>query len=274
MSCRRQRQTALGVRDELDGSGSEGRASLACGRSVRRGGHTAGMRDGLHGPNVIAAGESLLLLVAVSGGEAVHLARRHEPPQQGRGAVPEHYLTGGDSEREAVQRHYDVEALREPIWEHTTMCGRVWALMVGGDGGTLSRYREPAFAPTCRRCLALMDRLFPAPAVDRRVPVVAQVVCDVVREHGYAEVREVPGDQLAVLRKEIRSLIKQRTSHPVQTFIHGDLLLVVCDPLRDQEAEMRAAAEAIGAVLFGDQPLPATQAERRWVVSWTAWDLG
>lgn len=100
--------------------------------------------------------------------------------------MPDHYLTG-DSEHAAVQRRYDVEALRKPVWEHTTMCGRVWALMVGGDGGTLSRYREPAFAPTCRRCLVLMDRLFPAPAVDGRVPIVAQVVCDVVCEHGYAE---------------------------------------------------------------------------------------
>ncbi|KAB1107690.1 hypothetical protein AB0N38_33450 [Micromonospora aurantiaca] len=232
------------------------------------------MRDGLHGPNVITAGEAVLLLVAVAGGEAVHLARRQGPLEQGRSAVPDHYLTGGDSEREAVQRRYDVEALREPIWEHTTMCGRVWALMVGGDGGTLSRYREPAFAPTCRRCLTLMDRLFPAPAVDRRVPVVAQVVCDVVREHGHAEVRQVPGDQLAVLRKEIRSLIRQQTGHHAQTLVHGDLLLVVCDPLRDAEAEMQAAAEAVGAVLFGDQPLPAARPGRPWVVTWTAWDLG
>ncbi|MFG1833853.1 hypothetical protein [Micromonospora chersina] len=232
------------------------------------------MRDGLHGPNVISAGEAVLLLVTVSGGEAVHLARRHDPPQPGRGAVPEHYLTGEDSERAAVGRRYDVEALREPNWEHTTMCGRVWALMVGGDGGTVSRYRETAFAPTCRRCLTLMDRLFPAPAVDRRVSMVTQVVCDVVREHGYAEVRDVPGDQLAVLRKEIRSLIRQQMGHPAQTLVHGDLLLVVCDPLRDAEAEMRAAAEAVGAVLFGDQPLPAARPERPWVVTWTAWDLG
>ncbi|MFU8875467.1 hypothetical protein [Micromonospora sp. SL4-19] len=178
------------------------------------------MRDGLHGPIVITVGESVQLLAAVSGGDAVHLVRRQKPTVPGRGAVPDHYLTGGDSERDAVGRRYDVEPLREPIWEHTTMCGRAWALMVGGDGGTLSRYREPAFAPTCRRCLTLMDRLFPAPAVDRRVPVVAQKVADVVREHGYAEVREVPGDQLAALRKEIRSLIRQQTGQPAQTLVH------------------------------------------------------
>ncbi|MDZ5447760.1 hypothetical protein U2F26_34505 [Micromonospora sp. 4G57] len=231
------------------------------------------MRDGLHGPNVITAGDSLLLLTAVSGGEAVHLVQRNEPPEPGRGALPDHYFKLLDSEQEAVQQRYDVQALREPVWKHTTMCGRLWALMVGGDGGRLSRYREPAYAPTCRRCLTLMDRLFPAPAVDSRVPVVAQVVCDVVREHGYAEVRAVPGDQIPVLRKEIRSLLRQRTGHPVQTLVHGDLVLVVCDPLRDEEADMPAAVDAVATVLLGDSPLPAVPPERPWVISWTAWKL-
>ncbi|TYC12772.1 hypothetical protein FXF52_40030 [Micromonospora sp. MP36] len=40
------------------------------------------MPDGLHGPNAITAGESVLLLVAVSGGEAVHLVRRQKPTDQ------------------------------------------------------------------------------------------------------------------------------------------------------------------------------------------------
>ncbi|MEU0962203.1 hypothetical protein [Micromonospora aurantiaca (nom. illeg.)] len=78
--------------------------------------------------------EFVLLLVAVSGGVAVHVVRRHEPPEMGRGAVPNHYLMG-DSKRAAVQRRYDVEALRKPVWEHTTMCGRVWALMAAVTAG-------------------------------------------------------------------------------------------------------------------------------------------
>ncbi|WP_130336902.1 hypothetical protein [Micromonospora kangleipakensis] len=232
------------------------------------------MRDGLHGPNVIRAGESLLLLAAVSGGEAVHLVQRHEPSEQGRGAIPDHYFTSAGSDRRAVQRRYDVQALRESVWAPTTMCGRVWAVMVGGDGGTLCRYREPAFAPTCRRCLTLMDHLFPALAVDPRVPIVAQVVCDVVREHGHAEVRAVPGDQMAFLRKQVRSLIRQRTGHRAQTHVHGDVLLVVCDSLRDQEAEIRAAVGAVAAILLGSKPLPVVRPDRPWVVCWTAWELG
>ncbi|MEV0807634.1 hypothetical protein [Micromonospora sp. NPDC050200] len=185
--------------------------------------------------------------------------------------MPDYFFDRANSDREEALRRYDIAALRDPVWAHTTMCGRIWAVMVGGDGGALSRYRKPAFAPTCRRCLTLMDRLFPAPAVDRRVPVVAQIVFEAVHKHGYAEVRGVPGDQLAVLRKEIRSLIRQRTGHPSETLVHGDLLHVVCEPLRDPEAEMRTAAEAIDAVLFGKQPLPSVRSDRDWVVSWSAW---
>ncbi|WP_406080145.1 hypothetical protein [Micromonospora sp. NBC_00858] len=159
--------------------------------------------------------------------------------------------------------------LLDPVWAWTTMCGRVWAAMVGGDGGALSRYREPAFAPTCRRCLALMDRLFAAPAVDQRVPVVAQLVYAAVREHGYAEVRGVPGDQLTVLRRQIRSLIRQRTGHSSQTFVQRDLVLVMCGPLgaRHEQAEMRAAAEAVEAALLGVEPMTSVRPE--WVVSWS-----
>lgn len=84
----------------------------------------------------------------------------------------------------------------------------------------------------------------------------------------------MPGDQLAILRKEIRSLIRRRTGHPTETLVHGDLLHVVCEPLRDREADMRAAADAIEAVLFGKQPLPSVRPEREWVVSWSAWAQG
>ncbi|MFG3690803.1 hypothetical protein [Micromonospora sp. NPDC047740] len=68
----------------------------------------------------------------------MHLARQHEPLEQGRGAVPDHYLTGGDSEREAVQRRYDVEALPEPNWEHTTRC------VDGGYSSTNSKVNQHA----------------------------------------------------------------------------------------------------------------------------------
>ncbi|MET8090535.1 hypothetical protein [Micromonospora sp. NPDC005220] len=232
------------------------------------------MPEGLHGPNVITAGTSQLLLAVVSEGEAVHLVRRNNPPKAGRGALSDAHFYQADSDRELIKRRYDLAALEEPVWAQTTMCGRAWLVMAGGDGGPVSRYREPAFAPRCRRCLALMDRLFPAPAVDERVPVVAQLVVDLVLRHGYAEVRRVPGDQLFALRKAIRLLIKQQIGQPCRTFVHNDLLMVVCESLGDREAEEQAAAEAVEAALLGREQLPAARPVRNWVVSWSAWKQG
>jgi hypothetical protein len=70
----------------------------------------------------------------------------------------------------------------------TTLCGREWAIMVGGDGGAIGRYGEVAFAPSCRRCLAIIDRHFPKPPPDSRLILVAQMAAGtVVDQRGFAE---------------------------------------------------------------------------------------
>ncbi|MEU7928432.1 hypothetical protein [Micromonospora sp. NPDC049801] len=210
----------------------------------------------------------------VSGGKAVHLVRRNNPAEAGRGALSDAHFYQADSDRDLVERRYDLAALEEPGWEQTTMCGRAWLVMAGGDDGPVGRYRKPAFAPTCRRCLALMDRLFPPPAVDERVPVVAQLVVDLLRQHGYAEVQRVPGDQLSGLRKAIQLMIKQQLGQPCRTFVHDDLLMVVRESLGDREAEQQAAVEAVEAVLPGREQLPAARPGPEWAVSWSAWKRG
>jgi len=60
------------------------------------------------------------------------------------------------------------------------MCGRVWAVTTGGDGGPLDEFDETAFAPTCKRCLALMDEEFPEPRDHEQLPLVAQLTADIV----------------------------------------------------------------------------------------------
>lgn len=58
-----------------------------------------------------------------------------------------------------------------------------------------------------------MDGYFPKPEVDGWLPVVVQVVADTLVEHGYAEVRGVPGDQQATLRTAVRARVRERTGH-------------------------------------------------------------
>jgi hypothetical protein len=142
--------------------------------------------------------------------------------------------------------------------------------MVGGDGGSISAWGEdPEFAPTCQRCLSLMDRMFPPPSLHPRLPIVARVGADVVAEHGYAEVCGVPGDQQAELRRQIRSLVRAATGHPCRTYVRGSTVFVVCEPIAElhYDEELSAAADAVEAVLFGKAPRP--RAEPEWRIMWS-----
>ena len=231
------------------------------------------MPSELHGPNVIEVNGEAMLLTTTGGGVAVHLAAAADGPGNGREAVFDFYFDGEQCDRSDKLVDYDRAALTEPRWSKTTLCGRVWAIMVGGDGGAIGRGRELAFAPTCRRCLALLDRLFPRPIPDDRLVLVAQLTADaVVDQRGFAEIHDVPGDQLDELRKTIRALIRQRTEHPVRTHVINGVVYVECPAIHRQRHDegMREATEAIDAFLRGQR---TERRERDWVVSWSTWGV-
>lgn len=82
-----------------------------------------------------------LLLVEVGGGAETHLAA--VAPEGGRSA--EHQ--GNDP------------APADGRWERSTMCGRTWNRMAAGADELLPLWRDPAFAPTCRSCLRILEHL-------------------------------------------------------------------------------------------------------------------
>src|SRR2546426_593508 len=167
--------------------------------------------------NVIRVGDREFLLT-VGSGEAIHLAREAEDEEERVTAAPDHYL--GD-----LEAAYERAALEELRWLGTTLCGRRWILMASGED---SEDGEAVFAPTCRRCLALLDKLFPEPVLDPRFPVVVQVLTDTVAEYGTAEILGVPGDQQAALRKEVRAAVRKRTGHGMETYAHESMVVFVC----------------------------------------------
>ncbi|WP_232070870.1 hypothetical protein [Phytohabitans flavus] len=231
------------------------------------------MSSNQHGPNVIEINGMAMLLTTTSGGVAIHLTAPAPEPSSGREAVLDFYFASDRYDRADALAGYDRAALTEPRWSPTTLCGRVWAIMVGGDGGAIGRSGEVAFAPTCRRCLTLIDRHFPKPTPDSRLALVAQIAADtVVEQRGFAEIHHVPGDQQDELRRTIRALIRQRTSHPVRTHLIKEVIYVECPAIHDQHAEqgMREAAEVMGAILSGEPP---PRLKRDWVISWATWDI-
>ena len=218
--------------------------------------------------NAIRIGDTEYLLT-VTTGDAVHLTRETGPGKTGQSAVPDRYLLPGPGQLASLGS-YDQAALASLRWEAATLCGREWLYMAGVTWWDDEDLDEEDFsAPTCRRCLALMDKLFPAPELDDRFALALQAIAGTVAEHGYAEMWNVPGDQQAALRKQVRSAVKKRTGHPVQTLARGSLLVFVCEPIHQQHAAVRehAIAEATSSVLTGRpaQPLPTP-----WRLSWDA----
>lgn len=211
------------------------------------------------GLNVIEVSGRQFLLTATAG-DAVHLTRVAGSGEAGKAAVPDHYA--GDFERS-----YGRASIAEPRWAETTLCGRGWILMEADRDGEDG---EAASVPSCRSCLALMDRLFPAPALDERFPLVVQVVTDTVLELGHAELRGVPGDHQAALRARVRSAVRKRTGYGLRSYAHESMVIFVCDPVYQQHANenSRAAAQAMDAFLTGK---PARSLPTPWRLHWDTW---
>lgn len=115
-------------------------------------------------------------LLTVTAGEAIHLSREAGSGEPRRCALPDWFLSPGRKKSRMLLRGYDHAAFVEPRWVETILCGRQWIAMVGFEDGDAqeSDEEEPSTA-SCRRCLRLMDRLFPEPDLDDRFELVVQV---------------------------------------------------------------------------------------------------
>jgi hypothetical protein len=146
--------------------------------------------------------------------------------------------------------------------------------MIPGEGGPWNELSdEAAFSPSCKRCLAVMDKLFPAPLPDKRLPLVAQLVAESILDHEHAEVRDVPGDQQQPLRTAVRTLVCQRAGQNCRSYVHESMIFFVSEAIYAEYAEenQRAAAEAIDRALSGKDTTPVR--EPAWRLSWDTWDI-
>lgn len=221
------------------------------------------------GVNAVRIGDREFLLT-VTAGDAVHLSRETGPDETARSAVPDRDLGSRHVDSGARWRAYDRAALAAPRWAEATLCGRQWIAMADDNDGDADGVGDEAYAPSCRRCLAIMDKLFPEPSLNDRFDLIVQVITDTVAQHGYAEMWNVPGDQQAALRKQVRAAVRQRTGHGVQTLSHESMVVFICDPIHQRHAAERGreAAAAMNSVLTGE---PATPMPTPWRLSWDTW---
>lgn len=226
------------------------------------------------GPNVVPAGGVELLLCSTGGGEAVHLSAPAKPGEPARDAVPDHYRSPGAGRPSLTG--YDLEQLAEARWNPETLCGREWVGMEPGDGGPIYWSDEtPEYVPTCKSCLAAMDKLFPQPAPAGRLPLVVELLTDHVAGRGYAEIHGVPGDQQHHLRVGVRAAVKKRTGHGSRTHAVGGTVIFWSDAVREEhreevDAEAAEALERVAeALATGEVPRSIPE----WRLNWDTWDV-
>lgn len=216
---------------------------------------------------VTVGGEQLLLAEASGAGIAVHLVA-DDGDGHGRPAVPAHWFRSDMPGYVSGIARYDRGALESARWSPRTLCGREWMSMVAGDSGPLYRDQTIQLAPTCRRCLTILDRRFPPPNIDDRLGVVTELVARAVDEHGSAEIIGVPGDQVAPLRTELRRVFRKRFGHVGQTVLVNDVLLVTCDQATEQ---VRGARRQEAALRLDNDSIAEPPDDSGWRIYWHTW---
>lgn len=226
-----------------------------------------------HGANTITIAGLTLLLTCTRSGQAIHLAAEHEGPGVGRPAVDELYF-GEHADSAQTLSNYHHGALVAPRWADVTLCGHIWAIMVGGDGGPVIHDDLVGWAPSCRSCITVVSRNLDKPPEDERISVVSQITADLVINHGYAEVVGVPGDQQDALRKAIRKQLRD-AGYRSQTFARDTTVYVTSEEIYekyadtyDQQAALASSWHLKGATEQLQPNLPDC------TVSWAAWDIG
>jgi hypothetical protein len=220
--------------------------------------------------NVLTVADSLLLLVASAGGTRVHVATAAEFDGIGRGAVPDHWFEPDTHDLHPGLQSYDQDELKWEGWSERTLCGRSWLSMCSTDRGLLHLWTEVAHAPSCKRCLALLDRKLPAATPSVAIDRLVGLVLTALDEEGLAEIIGTPGNQLTLLRSAIVRGVRARYGWSCRTHVHASMLVVECEEAYDRHADRHslAAADAIGSYLDGAGPRVDSSG---WRFHWSAW---
>ena len=141
---------------------------------------------------------------------------------------------------------YDLDELTNASWATRTLCGRGGWIMCPTDAGrafvSMWNEREDAvLAPSCKRCLAILDKQFaePAPAEGLGWNVIRAM--EQLQEWGCVHVIGVPADQAELLRKRLRAEARQRGWKFQSTVGDGVVIAASEDAL---SAEQRAVVMA------------------------------
>lgn len=206
--------------------------------------------------NALNVADQLMLLTRTATGTAIHLTAE-ATATDARAATPD---------RVDRSRQEPDDALLDTRWSPVSLCGRSWTVMADDFADHTGRFVARAKAPTCRQCLAVIDKAFPTPVPDGRIGVLAALAAAAVNDHGTAEIVGAPGDQMNALRRAIRTELRQRFGFSTRTFTQ-DGLLVASSP----ETRHLIEQTAVRAIADLDLDSRTKVDDSDWRFHWTTW---
>jgi hypothetical protein len=135
---------------------------------------------------------------------------------------------------------YDPGELTNASWATRTLCGRRDWIMCPTEAGrafvSMWNGREDAvLAPSCKRCLAILDKQFAEPAPAERLGWNVIRAMEQLQEWGCVHVLGVPADQAELLRKRLRAQARQRGWKFQSTVSDGQLIAASEDALSAEQ---------------------------------------
>lgn len=155
---------------------------------------------------------------------------------------------------------YDPDELTNASWATRTLCGRGEWIMCPTEAGrafvSMSNGREDAVvAPSCKRCLTILDKQFAEPAPAERLGWNVIRAMEQLQEWGCVHILGVPADQAELLRRRLRAQARQRGWKFQSTVSDGQLIAASEDALSAEQwaAVMADSMQRIHALNSGAQ---------------------
>ncbi len=195
--------------------------------------------------------DDALLLVYSGGGDKVHLTAEAGPEDDA--------VSLGDMDSE-----FDLDSVT--LWATSTLCGRAWSRMAPTEPtGSLD---EAVHAPTCRRCLSILDKRFPERAPADGLVVVVDLAIESIVKNGTVEIYGCPGDQLDLLRQRLQALARQRNLESLRSHSQADIV-VFWDNTPTREEEERRLDKALSRLSSGQARADGDIPDHR--IYWRHW---
>ena len=146
--------------------------------------------------------------------------------------------------------------------------------MAAGADELVPLWRDPAFAPTCRRCLRILDAWFPTADTPSGVWLLAAVVAEEVTKFSSTYVTSVPVEHVEATRVAIRKALRSQGFRSSTRVVDGVVHVWSDDAYRalDPEEIRTSVTSAIERINTGADAVPALDSDSTpGPVDWHTW---